>query len=377
MWMLDVFCCALGCVTLLFLLNSRMASDEAAANKTALIDLESVRRELALALTDVKDLKIKLESENTQFTKQIAAIRTEKEDLAKRLGIARSEAKSTQEQLDSTKVALNAAETKVDSTAKELATAREKSSDADDALRKKQKEADLLAKKLTEATITADDLARLLRKKDDERVVMVKQAADMQKILDDLDAKLLAAKKELDTATAGAKTQLKDLLKKIDDANATIIDLQGDKATLADKYDRSQKESEARFAGIVTSGRRVVFLVDISGSMAKRDAATADPTKWPIVVETVGKVMRSIAGMEKYQVIVFSSSAKWLIGNGEWQVYAGEKSVEVVKTALLAVKPYDDTNLHAGLEKAFALRNSAGLDAIYLFSDGCPRPAPA
>src|SRR5262249_17810671 len=91
MWMLDVFCCALGCVTLLFLLNSRMASDEAAANKTALIDLESTRRELALALTDVKGLKIQLESENTQFTKQLAAIRIEKDELAKRLGLARDE----------------------------------------------------------------------------------------------------------------------------------------------------------------------------------------------------------------------------------------------------------------------------------------------
>ena len=32
MWMLDVFCCALGCVTLLFLLNSRMATDAVHAN---------------------------------------------------------------------------------------------------------------------------------------------------------------------------------------------------------------------------------------------------------------------------------------------------------------------------------------------------------
>ena len=40
--------------------------------------------------------------------------------------------------------------------------------------------------------------------------------------------------------------------------------------------------------------------------------------------------MRSIAGLEKYQVIVFSSSARWLFGNGEWQDYDGEKSVDAV-----------------------------------------------
>jgi hypothetical protein len=92
-------------------------------------------------------------------------------------------------------------------------------------------------------------------------------------------------------------------------------------------------------------------------------------------VETVGKVMRSIAGLEKYQVIVFSSSARWLFGNGEWQDYGGQKSIDTVTTALLKVKPYDDTNLHAGLEQAFKLRSS-GLDAIYLFSDGLPTSGP-
>src|SRR5262245_15733710 len=382
MWMLDVFCCALGCVTLLFLLNSRMASDEAAANKTALIDLEAARRDLALALTEVKGLKVKIDSETLQFTKQLAAVRTEKDDLARRLGIARDESKSAQALLDATKVALNSAESKVDSTAKELALAREKNAEADDALRKRQKEADLLAKKLTDSTAAADDLARLLRKTDDERAAMAKRAADAQKQLDDLDARLVAAKKDLANATAkgsdelaAAKGQVKDLLKKIDDANATIIDLQGDKTRLADKYNQFQKDLEARFAGIVTSGRRVVFLVDISGSMAKKDTDTADPTKWPTVVETVGKVMRSIAGLEKYQVIVFSSSAKWLFGNGEWQDYTGEKSVGDVTTALLKVKPYDDTNLYAGLELAFKLRSS-GLDAVYLFSDGLPTSGP-
>ena len=35
MWMLDVFCCALGCVTLLWLLNTRQAGDETEKAKTA------------------------------------------------------------------------------------------------------------------------------------------------------------------------------------------------------------------------------------------------------------------------------------------------------------------------------------------------------
>jgi hypothetical protein len=417
MWMLDVFCCALGCVTLLFLINSRMASDEAAANRTALIDLRTKERHLAAAITELRDTRLKLNSETeaherlsaalseaegfklklteerNQLAKELATTKTDRDDLAKKLSLARTEARDAKTLAEKTQLALNAAEAKVETNAKELALARNAAESADDILRKKMKEATDLAKKLTEMTAAADDLARLLRRRDDEKVVLAKQAVDLQKKLDAADGRVLATRKDLDTALAAAKkavdelaamqkaattgdATVKDLQKKIDDANATIIDLQGDRAKLADKYDRLQKDVEARFAGIVTSGKRVVFLVDISGSMAKKDTETADATKWPIVVETVAKVMRSVAGLEQYQVVVFSSTAKWLIGNGEWQDYAGERSVESVKTALLNVKPYDDTNLYAGLEKAFSLRNPGNLDTIYLFSDGLPTSGP-
>jgi hypothetical protein len=424
MWMLDVFCCALGCVTLLFLLNSRMASDEANANRTALIDLQTIREKLAAAVTnlegtrlklnseevgnrklaasvsELEGLKLKLTSEVEQLTTRLSTTRTERDDLARKLGVAQDAAKASKTLLEATQLDLKAAETKANATVKELAAIRDKATDADDLLRKRQKEADVLAKKLTDSTTAYDELSRLLRKKEDERAVMVKQTADLQKMLDDLNAKLIATNKELDATIAAAKkaadkteadftaskaksadelttarAQVKDLLKKVDDANASIIDLQGDKQKIADKFDKFQKETEARFAGVVMSGKRVVFLVDISGSMGKKDAETADPTKWPIVTETVTKVMRSIPGLEKYQVIIFSSSAKWLFGNGEWLDYNGTKSLEQVTTALLKVKPYDDTNLYAGLELAFRLRPS-GLDAVYLFSDGLPTSGP-
>lgn len=431
MWMLDVFCCALGCVTLLFLLNSRMASDQANANRTSLIDLNTTREKLAAALTtlesnqlklnatqsrldasetgrqkiaavvsELEGVKLKLTAEVEDLTKRLTAQRSQRDDLAKKLASAQAELADARALATSTEAALTAAKARAAESSKELATVKEKASDADELLRKKQKDADLLAKKLADSSAALDDLNRLVRKKDDERATMVKQTADLQKQLDDLNAKLAAANKNLDTQIAAAKqaatraeaelasakaktneelaaarSELKDVLKQIDEANARIIDLQGDKKKLADTYDRLQKETEARFAGIVMSGKRVVFLVDISGSMGKKDAETADPTKWPTVTETVTKVMRSIPGLEKYQVIIFSSSARWLIGNGDWLDYTGARSIESVTTELLKVKPYDDTNLHAGLELAFRLRPS-GLDAIYLFSDGLPTSGP-
>ena len=424
MWMLDVFCCALGCVTLLFLLNSRMASDQANANRTALIDLQTVRETLAASLSSLESTRLKLNSEEAarqklsasvselaglklkltaeveQLTNQLSTTRTERDELARKLSLAKDRARDAKTLQEKTQLALNAAEAKVETNAKELAAMREQVTDADDLLRKKQKEADALAKKLTENSTAYDELARLVKKKDDERATMVKQTADLQKMLDDLNGKLLAANKSLDETTAAAKqaaakaetelatakvktaeelatarAQMKELLKKVEDANSNIIDLQGDKQKIADKFDKLQKETEARFAGIVMSGKRVVFLVDISGSMAKKDVDTVDPTKWPTVTETVTKVMRSIPGLEKYQVIIFSSSAKFLFSNGEWLDYTGTKSIEEVTTALLKVKPHDDTNLYAGLDLAFRLR-PLGLDAVYLFSDGLPTSGP-
>lgn len=396
MWMLDVFCCALGCVTLLWLLNTRQAG-------SAIDDLKQSRTDLTVARTELDAAKLRLNAEIQQLTNSLAAVRTDKDELGRKLGIAEDEAKAAEALLDATKLALNSAEKKVDATAKELAMSREKVDAADDALRKKQKDTDALMKKLAASTAAADDLAKLIREKDTERVALEKRLDDLNKQLDDVDAKLRASRKELDTSAAAAKAmaksaaeevaaakagaskttddltaargQIKDLTKKLTDANATIIDLQGDKAKLADKFDRVQKETEAKFAGITMTGERVVFLIDMSGSMDKVDERTVAPHKWPTVAETVAKVMRSVPRLDKYQVILFSRESRWLSGNGEWLPFEGEKSAVAVKDAILKVKPEGDTNLYAGLEQAFSLRES-GLDTIYLFSDGLPTSGP-
>lgn len=403
MWMLDVFCCALGCVTLLWLLNTRQAGDQTAQARSALGDLIQARADLKLAVTAMDAVKLRLNSDTAEFTNQLAAVRTENDALARKLGIAQDEAKSAQAQLDATKVALNAAEAKIDANAKQLAAARDKTDSAEDVLRKKQKEADALAKKLTDSSAAADELNRLIRKKDEERVMLEKRTNDLQRMLDDVDAQLRASKKDLDAASATAKTasaaaadELKaaklaaakamddakaaaartaEMQKKLDDASALIVDLQGDKAKLADKINKIDKETESRFAGITMTGKSVIFLVDMSGSMEKTDERTVAPHKWPIVAETVAKVMRTVPTLERYQVILFSRQAKWLVGNGEWQKYEGEKSAAAVKESILKVKPEGDTNMYSAFDLAFTLRTK-GLDTIYLFSDGLPTSGP-
>jgi hypothetical protein len=404
MWMLDVFCCALGCVTLLWLLNTRQAG-------TALTDLTEVRSQLLrtsseldharvdlkLALTSLDSSKLRLNSEVMQLTTQLGAVRTEKDDLARRLGIAQLEAKAAQALLDSSTLALNSAEKKIEITAKDLVALRAKADAADDLLKKKQKDVDALTKKATDVASAADDLAKLIRKKDEQIAAMAKTSADAKKLLDDSNAKLLATKKDLDAAAAKTATEvannksaaikkdeelaaaagtIKDLTKKMNDLNATIIDLQGEKAKLGDKVDKILRDVESRFAGIAMTGKSVVFVIDMSGSMDKLDLTTPAPNKWATVCETVAKVMRSIPTIERYQVIVFSSNARWLMTqDATWQKFEGEKSAVAVKDALLKVKPEGDTNIHSAFEMAFSLR-SRGLDTVYFFSDGLPTSGP-
>ncbi len=437
MWMLDVFCCALGCVSLLFLINSRMASDAVEAKnalgqqlaitdqqltdaigllsdtQTRLATVEHERARLVGTVTELDGLRRKLLAEVQMLGERLATTRAENNDLARQLAQARDDAKAAQTRLAAQQTALAVAEKRADITAQELADTRRDLTTLNEQLKTKLADIDALAKKEAASTLEMDRLQKLLRQKDDERLSLENRLAALKKELAEAEAKRLATQKELDaniaaahTAAKGAmeelarakaalkiateqlatakaqatqtgdelaaaKLQIQQLTKKIDEANTTIIDLQGDKAKLADQFNKFQKETEARFAGIAMTGKKAVFIVDMSGSMGKRDLTTLDSSKWPLVVETVCKVMRSIPTLEEYQVIVFSSSAHWLFGSGQWRTFTGEPCVEAVRKALLQVKPKDDTNMFAAFEKAFSLR-ATGLDTIYLFSDGLP-----
>ncbi|MFM8273598.1 MAG: vWA domain-containing protein, partial [Gemmata sp.] len=372
---------------------------------------------LAAALTEMEGLKLALDGELRLRADELKAAQAARDATARDLAAARDATRAGQVLLDKTRGDMAALEKRAGAAARDLADARAALADADLVLKKRQGEIDALAKKDAAGAAQLDALQRLMRAKDEDRVALEARLAATRKGLADAEAKLLATRRDLDAqlaaaqaaakaateelaaATAAAKVaaealaatragaaktgdelgtaraQVKDLARKIDDANATIIDLQGDKAKLADRYDKLQRDSEARFAGVAMTGKRVLFLVDMSGSMGKRDLQTPDPTKWPLVIETVCKVMRSIPTLESYQVIVFSSAARWLFGAGEWQAFDGERSVGRVSAALLKVKPVDDTNMYAAFEKAFGLR-AAGLDTLYLFSDGLPTSGP-
>lgn len=359
MWMLDVFCCALGCVTLLWLLSTREAKSQAARNADAVTllartegDLKARQAELIATKADLDRTKRKLNADLEDLQARYLATAAERDANAERLSSAAADLTTTKS---------------------DLLRATTKATELNDLLARKQKAADAAATKLSASEQAAAELAKLLREKTRERDDSALQAKKAQDQLDDLDAKLRTAALAADAATANLAAMRKSG-DELASARVTIIDLQGQKAKLADKFDKLKAETDSRFAGIALTGRRVVFLVDISGSMKLIDDKTPAPDKWPTVVETLAKVMRSLAELEQFQVILFSRDARPLLGPG-WHAYRGEASVTEVRGALMKVNPDGDTNMYDALDLAFRLRPS-GLDTVYLLSDGLPTSGP-
>ena len=395
MWMLDVFCCALGCVIMLWVLESLSSTEHSKKAKTAVVQLNSTRLELVATKEQLQSTERKLSGTIDELQTQLATLTTDLSTVKKNLAVATTDVKTLQtalagatEELADSKKALTLKTDDLTDAKSKLAKTETRVQSLTDSLQKKEKTAAELATQVRIATEAEAILQKMLadRKADYEALASQKKMADDR--LTDIDAKFRMLEKESKDTTAAlamskksegelglARTTIKDLQKKIDDTNASIIDLQGDKKKLADKVDQLRIESENKFAGIAMTGKRVVFLIDISGSMKLLDEKTSAPNKWPIVIETVGKVMRTIPDLEKFQCVVFSRDSKYLFGRGEWQDYRGEASLKRVAEALKATEPGGDTNLYAAFDLAFRLR-SENLDTIYLFSDGLPTSGP-
>jgi len=370
MWMLDVFCCALGCVTLLWLLKTREAgiiSDEAANATTLLTEtrgkLDESEKLAALRLADAERLAAVIDALN----KQLALMKQERDKDARNLALVA-------EDLSKTKQDLVVAVSRADTLDKNLKGMTNKFTAVDAELIKKRGEMDDLIKQLELARKLVTELDVLVRNKEKARVEFEAKLKESDKKLDEV-TRSVGDMSKLQARIDQLEKDIKAERTKLDEANVTIIDLQGTKARLADKVNKLQIETENKFAGIAMTGKNVVFLIDISGSMERVDENTLAPDKWGTVRDTVCKVMRTLPDLEKFQVILFSSKAQHLLEAGDWIPYEKEKSIDRVHKAITAIKPTGDTNLYSGLEEAFKYRDK-GLDTIYFFSDGLPTSGP-
>src|SRR5713226_417617 len=364
LYMVDVLCCALGCVILLWFLKIHEAKQKS---------LLAEKREQAAAETGAMLAKTKATLEETQG----------------RLYAAQGLAESLEKDRDETQLRLTQASSRITELTKALAA---QSADAKDRLAKKSKELEemlrdkaalqnLLRQKETlaaESRRSADDLAALLRQTQ-ARAKQLQMTADL---VPGLREDVVSSKEKLATTQARLQTledELSDQKKELSgtgrtltDANRVIESLKEDKRALEDQVVRSRLAADNRFAGIALTGRRVIFLVDMSGSMELVDENTTAPDKWTGVRETLAKVMRSLPDLEKFQVILFSDRISYLVGNdGNWLDFDSRNSVDQVTRSLAAIKPRGNTDMHVAFEAAFRFRQQ-GLDTIYVFSDGLP-----
>ena len=391
MWMLDVFCCALGCVILLWVLESLSSTEQSKKARNALQDLSRTKIELAAAMDDLGKTKSVLNATIQDLRGSLAVMTAERDskdrdviranaDLAnsrKAVAVATSDLKDAKNRLA-------AANDDLSGVRGDVAKMEERAAAALAEMKKKDKTATDLNAQLTSASSAEAMLQKLLRERQKDLGTLNSQKKQADDRLSDLDAKYrslqadaketssaLAMSKKSEAELAAARAMLKSVQKGTDDSNATIVELRSENRKLADKFDRLRIDSENKFAGVAMSGKNVVFLIDVSGSMKLIDEKTPDPNKWPGVIDTVGKVMKSNPALEKYQVVIFSREAKYLFGSREWLDYKGEESVKKVTDALKGTTPGGDTNLYEGFDLSFRLR-STGLDTIYLFSDGLP-----
>jgi hypothetical protein len=415
--MVDVLCCALGSIILLWLLNSRDAKDrarEAGSTKAMLNRSEAELADERKASRDLQTRLARLTRAQADLLKQLASLqdanRKEAEDLrkktlqlrdletalaalkklsaetaasltrrtaekvkleellaalkAKNLKDALALAKLTREQTDLLKelAALKALRVEdrevlqkktadLAAVLKELALLKKVSLDDKDLLAKKSLELKDLAKALAALRLLKTDVDKRLRASEDQILVLRKDLGDRKKAMADAEARLL---------------------RDLEGARASIAELQRDKKSLTGQIMRVREEADKRFAGIALTGKRVIFLVDMSGSMELVDEKTAAPAKWSGVRDTLAKIMQSLPDLEKFQIIVFSDKVSFLLGNADdWIPFDPRASVSRAVKALAAVKPTGGTNMYAAIEAAFRFRR-ADLDTIYFLSDGLP-----
>jgi von Willebrand factor type A domain len=393
--MVDVLCCALGCVILIWLINLRDSKQHQEATgllldkqKEKIADLEEQRAVVQAQADAQKDALRDLDAKWKEAMARAASLQADLEARAKELAAARAGADDLAQKLADAGGRIKELQGVAD-LVPGLRTGLKKVQDqyADDEIKLQS-----LTKDVTQRSQDLDETTRKL-------LLTQKDAAQRAQDLDDAGKKLaglLAIKTKLETdlddrkkeiallrpykeKVAADEEQMLSLKKDLDAGRKALADFRRNADVLQTESAKWQKEAarikadaENRFAGITLTGKRVVFLVDMSGSMDYLDDNTKAPEKWLGVRTAVARIMRSLPELEKFQLITFSEKSHFpLGGDGKWIDYDPKTSTDLVMQTLADVKPEGGTNMYEPMETAFRMR-AQGMDAIYLLSDGLP-----
>jgi hypothetical protein len=397
--MVDVLCCALGCVILLWLINLREAKEHEEnaeeQHRQVTAQLTSIQTERDNALGTLRQLESRIEAvqqEKSDLQKSLSAKQAEAAELARRLKTSGQRIVSLESDLRERIKRHEAEMARAGELERKLTDAEERVAVLEKDLRQSEKRGEKesargrqLAEDLTAARMRLKDLqatANLvpslradLKEARQQYATEKALAAALEKEIDKRLRALKDADKNLESMQASQRSLERDIEsrdKEMALARRSLATLRQQNKALEGETARVRAAAENRFAGITLTGRRVLFLVDKSGSMDLVDEKTKAPTKWTDVRNTVARLMRSLPDLEKYQVIVFAEQAAFLFdGEQGWLNFDAPSSVDRVLNGLAKITPKGGTNMYAALQLAFRLR-AQGMDTIYLLSDGLP-----
>jgi hypothetical protein len=376
--MVDVLCCALGCVILLWLINLREAKyhQDSAAEQNHIISERlagmSAERDTAFGALMRLEMQIEtIEAEKTSLQSSLSSKQAEAAEMSRRLKTSAKLIAALERDLRAHMSSEEEEKARADELTRKLKDAAKRVASLEDDLRDSEKRGERETERSRELAEELAAAKRRLKNVQATANLVPTLRADLKEAREQYSSeKALAA--ALEKEIAQRLRQLKDVEQELASARRSMASLENEKQTLVNEAARVRAAAENRFAGIALTGRRVLFLVDMSGSMDLVDENTPAPTKWTDVRNTVARLMRSIPDLEKYQVIVFAEKAEFLFkGDADWLAYDSRSSPERALLGLAAIKPKGGTNMYAALEAAFRLR-AKGLDTIYLLSDGLP-----
>jgi predicted nucleic acid-binding Zn-ribbon protein len=383
--MVDVLCCALGCVILLWLMNLREAKNKAALagrSDEEIVNLRLEGDDLRRELDEAKGELGVLRSEYATTAGRLRDAEKAASEAGRRVTALEGDVRDAAQARMRTEGQRDEAALRAGQLEKELLALRKDKSAADEALVLRRKDVVELERKLDSAGERIAALMGQLRERGTELTAANRRADDLsarvkeardeakgyrEKLADD-ELALKALEKEAKKRVADNADRDRELA----EYRKEFEGIETERKQLRAEVARAREAADKRFAGIALTGKRVVFLVDMSGSMDEVAYKVPAPDKWPSVRRTLLQIMRSLPDLEKYQVILFSSKVSYLLGtDGAWLDYDARTSPTRVEEEMKKISPDGGTNMYDAFRACFALRPK-GLDTIYLLSDGLP-----
>ena len=144
-----------------------------------------------------------------------------------------------------------------------------------------------------------------------------------------------------------------------------------EKAREREELRRLKQVTNSRFFGIRIVSHRVVFIIDVSGSMEEAmrvEYSDADTeTRMTVAKRELTRAIRSLEQGAMFNIITFSSGVdSWL---DEGVMTSGDRSRDEAEAFVARLTPGGATNLYDSLKMAF---EDEEVDTIFVLSDGEP-----